>query len=85
MKSGSTTRGLREGITLIGDIVNKPQEAALVRAMDKGHQNGQQRLQSVPENERVRLYGENPELTYGSGKYTGLMMAHAGAEWRHPR
>lgn len=74
-------RGLREGITLIGDIVNKPQEAkALIEAMDKGRKMVSDRLQSVPENERVRAYMANPELTtYGSGKYTGLMMAHAGA------
>ncbi|EDH9166096.1 hypothetical protein CC364_07495 [Salmonella enterica subsp. enterica serovar Fallowfield] len=74
-------RGLREGITLIGDIVNKPQEAkALIEAMDKGRKMVSDRLQSVPENGRVRAYMANPELTtYGSGKYTGLMMAHAGA------
>lgn len=74
-------RGLREGITLIGDIVNKPQEAkALIEAMDKGRKMVSDRLQSVPENERVRAYMANPELTtYGSGKYTGLMMAHAEA------
>lgn len=34
----------------------------------------------IPENERVRVYMANPDLnTYGSGKYTGLMMKHAGA------
>lgn len=49
--------------------------------MDKGRKMVSDRLQSVPENERVRAYMANPELTtYGSGKYTGLMMAHAGAE-----
>lgn len=80
-------RGLREGIALIGDIVNKPQEAkALIEAMEKGRKMVSDRLQSVPENERVRAYMANPELTtYGSGKYTGLMMAHAGRSmWRHP-
>ncbi|STT26443.1 putative ABC transport system periplasmic binding component [Klebsiella pneumoniae] len=30
--------------------------------------------------QRVRVYMANPDLnTYGAGKYTGLMMAHAGA------
>lgn len=74
-------RGLREGIALIGDIVNKPQEAkALTEAMDKGRRMVSDCLQSIPENQRVRAYMANPELTtYGSGKYTGLMMAHAGA------
>ncbi|HCB0524698.1 ABC transporter substrate-binding protein [Klebsiella pneumoniae] len=34
----------------------------------------------IPQNQRVRVYMANPDLnTYGAGKYTGLMMAHAGA------
>ncbi|VTR52653.1 corrinoid ABC transporter substrate-binding protein [Serratia fonticola] len=38
------------------------------------------RLQDIPEDQRVRVYMANPDLTtYGSGKYTGLMMQHAGA------
>lgn len=74
-------RGLREGIALIGDIVNKPQEAkALIDATDKGRKLVSDRLQAIPEDQRVRAYMANPDLTtYGSGKYTGLMMAHAGA------
>ncbi|MDB2178607.1 ABC transporter substrate-binding protein [Citrobacter farmeri] len=74
-------RGLREGITLIGDIVNKPNEAkALIDATDKGRKRVSDRLQAIPEDQRVRAYMANPDLTtYGSGKYTGLMMAHAGA------
>lgn len=74
-------RGLREGITLIGDIVNKPEEAkALIAATDKGRKMVSDRLQAIPDDQRVRAYMANPELTtYGSGKYTGLMMAHAGA------
>ncbi|MGS9149774.1 hypothetical protein ACQWF9_26985, partial [Salmonella enterica subsp. enterica serovar Infantis] len=45
-------RGLREGITLIGDIVKKPQEAnALIEALDQGRKMVSDRLQSVPENE----------------------------------
>jgi iron complex transport system substrate-binding protein len=74
-------RGLREGITLIGDIVNKPQAAkALIEATDRGRKIVSDRLQALPEAKRVRAYMANPDLTtYGSGKYTGLMMAHAGA------
>ena len=74
-------RGLREGIALIGDIVNKPQEAkALIDATDKGRKLVSDRLLAIPEDQRVRAYMANPDLTtYGSGKYTGLMMAHAGA------
>lgn len=74
-------QGLREGITLIGEIVNKPQEAkALIDATAKGRKMVSDRLKDIPEQKRIRAYMANPELTtYGSGKYTGLMMAHAGA------
>lgn len=74
-------QGLREGITLIGEIVNKPQEAkALIDATVKGRKMVSDRLKDIPEQKRIRAYMANPELTtYGSGKYTGLMMAHAGA------
>lgn len=73
--------GLREGITLIGEIVNKPAEAkALIAATDAGRKRVSDRLKDLPPQQRVRAYMANPELTtYGSGKYTGLMMAHAGA------
>ncbi|MFU2165937.1 ABC transporter substrate-binding protein [Lelliottia nimipressuralis] len=73
--------GLREGITLIGEIVNKPQEAKdLIAATDKGRKMVSDRLKDIPAEKRIRAYMANPELTtYGSGKYTGLMMAHAGA------
>lgn len=73
--------GLQEGIRLIGQIVNKPQQAeALIAATFSSRQLTHDRLKSVPEAERLRVYMANPELTtYGSGKYTGLMMIHAGA------
>jgi iron complex transport system substrate-binding protein len=73
--------GLREGIALIGEIVNKPAEAkALIAATDAGRRLVSDRLKDLPAEQRVRAYMANPELTtYGSGKYTGLMMAHAGA------
>lgn len=39
-----------------------------------------ERLGDIPAEKRVRAYMANPDLhTYGSGKYTGLMMEHAGA------
>ncbi len=74
-------QGLREGIALIGDIINKPEEAkALTDAAFAGRQHVADRLNSLSDQQRVRAYMANPELTtYGSGKYTGLMMAHAGA------
>lgn len=74
-------QGLREGITLIGDIINKPKEAkALNDATFAGRKMVRDRLKDIPAENRIRAYMANPELTtYGSGKYTGLMMAHAGA------
>lgn len=73
-------KGLREGITLIGEIVNKPAEAkALITATDEGRKIVSDRLKDVPAEKRIRAYMANPELTtYGSGKYTGLMMLHVG-------
>ncbi|MBB7344965.1 ABC transporter substrate-binding protein [Escherichia coli] len=74
-------KGLYEGIMLIGNIINKPEEAkALIKATENGRRMVSNRLQLLPEEQRVRAYIANPELTtYGSGKYTGLMMKHAGA------
>ncbi|TPD93463.1 hypothetical protein FJP68_13780 [Pantoea vagans] len=74
-------KGLREGITLIGEIINKPEEAkALIEATDQGRKIVSDRLRDIPVDKRIRAYMANPDLTtYGSGKYTGLMMLHAGA------
>ena len=74
-------RGIKEGITLIGDVVNRPEQAqALIDAAFAGCKMVSDRLKNIPEQQRVRAYMANPDLTtYGSGKYTGLMMAHAGA------
>ncbi|MEQ4674346.1 ABC transporter substrate-binding protein [Providencia vermicola] len=73
--------GLKEGIALIGDIVNKPDNAkALIEETFDSREVVAQHLKNIPENQRIRSYMANPELTtYGSGKYTGLMMQHAGA------
>ncbi|MGK3122513.1 ABC transporter substrate-binding protein [Candidatus Pantoea formicae] len=73
--------GIKEGITLIGEVVNKQQQAKdLIAAAFAGRKLVSDRLKDIPEQQRVRAYMANPDLTtYGSGKYTGLMMAHAGA------
>lgn len=73
--------GLKEGITLIGDIMNKEDQAKqLIDYYQEQQQRVAKRLTSVKPKDRVRVYMANPELaTYGSGKYTGLMMEHAGA------
>ncbi|MFT4274153.1 MAG: ABC transporter substrate-binding protein [Pantoea sp.] len=73
--------GIKEGITLIGEVVNRQAQAkALIAAAFAGRQKVTDRLRSVPAQQRVRAYMANPDLTtYGAGKYTGLMMSHAGA------
>lgn len=74
-------QGLKEGIRLIGSVVNRQQQAeALIQAAFAQRALIAQRLKDIPPQQRIRVYMANPELTtYGSGKYTGLMMAHAGA------
>jgi len=73
--------GLAQGIRLIGDVVGQqPQAEKLITATFSQRQQVARRLQDIPGKARVRVYMANPDLTtYGTGKYTGLMMAHAGA------
>lgn len=74
-------QGLKDGIRLIGEVVNhQPQAEALIKATFDERQQTANRLKDIPADRRIRAYMANPDLTtYGSGKYTGLMMAHAGA------
>lgn len=74
-------QGLKTGITLIGEVVNRQkQAAALIDYTFAQRKLVSDRLQSLPPQQRIRVYMANPDLgTYGSGKYTGLMMNHAGA------
>lgn len=73
--------GLKAGIRLIGTVVNRSSQAEeLLTAAFSQRKLIAARLHDIPESQRVRVYMANPELTtYGSGKYTGLMMTHAGA------
>lgn len=73
--------GLQDGIHLIAKVVNRePQGEALIDYTFAQREKVAQRLKDIPESQRVRVYMANPDLTtYGSGKYTGLMMQHAGA------
>lgn len=73
--------GLRQGIRLIGEVVNRQKQAAELISYTFGQRERlDQRLTALPQDRRTRVYMANPELTtYGSGKYTGLMMSHAGA------
>ena len=73
--------GLKEGILLIGNVLNAEKEAKdLIDYTFKNRQLVTDRLKNIPQEKRVQVYMANPDLTtYGSGKYTGLMMEHAGA------
>ena len=73
--------GLKKGIRLIGDVVNRQKQAqALIDYTFSERKLTADRLKAIPADQRIRTYMANPDLTtYGSGKYTGLMMAHAGA------
>lgn len=73
--------GLKQGIRLIGQVVGRQAQAeALIQYTFSARTLANSPVADIPENERVRVYMANPDLnTYGSGKYTGLMMKHAGA------
>lgn len=73
--------GLKQGIRLIGDVVERQKQAeALIDYTFKARAAANQPVANIPAAQRVRVYMANPDLnTYGSGKYTGLMMEHAGA------
>ncbi|HAT1570519.1 TPA: ABC transporter substrate-binding protein [Kluyvera cryocrescens] len=73
--------GLKQGIRLIGEVVNRQAEAsALIDYTFAARAKFNAPVSAIPPAEKVRVYMANPDLnTYGSGKYTGLMMQHAGA------
>lgn len=73
--------GLKEGIRLIGDVMGKQKQAdELITYTFSQREDVTKRLSDLTPQQRVRVYMANPDLTtYGSDKYTGLMMQHAGA------
>lgn len=73
--------GLKQGIRLIGEVVNRKKQAdELIRYTFSARQKFNAPVAEIAEDKKVRVYMANPDLnTYGSGKYTGLMMQHAGA------
>ena len=75
------SEGLKQGIRLIGEVVNRKAEAEeLIRYTYSARAQANAPVADIPDDQRVRVYMANPDLnTYGSGKYTGLMMKHAGA------
>lgn len=74
--------GFREGVRLIAEILGKTDAGEdLIAAATESRALVAERLADVAESDRVRSYMANPDLTtYGTGKYTGLMMAYAGAK-----
>lgn len=73
--------GFATGVRLIGDILDRKDRAeAMIAVTQKYRGLVAGRLADLPAEQRVSAYMANPELnTYGHGKYTGLMMARAGA------
>lgn len=73
--------GLKQGIRLIADVVGRqPQGETLIEETFRLRAKFNAPVADIPAEKRVRVYMANPDLnTYGSGKYTGLMMNHAGA------
>lgn len=73
--------GLTQGIELIAQVFEKEKQGKeLVKAAFANRKMLAERLGDIPAEKRVRTYMANPDLnTYGSGKYTGLMLEHAGA------
>lgn len=73
--------GLKQGIRLIGEVVDRKAQAEdLIRYTFDARAKFNAPVANIPADQRVRVYMANPDLnTYGSGKYTGLMMEHAGA------
>lgn len=74
--------GLKQGIRLIGEVVDRKQQAeALINYTFAARAKFNAPVANIAEADKVRVYMANPDLnTYGSGKYTGLMMEHAGAK-----
>ena len=72
--------GLKAGVKLIGAIVGKSDRAdQLLDYAFSRRAMVQDRVAGLPQADRVRLYMANPDLsTYGSGKYTGVIMARSG-------
>lgn len=74
------THGMFEGITLLGEVYGKQEKAAaLIDTIKKNRAIVAEHLGDIPFEQRVSCYMANPDLhTYGSGKYTGVIMDRAG-------
>mgnify|MGYP000872875867 CR=1 FL=1 len=74
------TEGMKEGIALLGEVYGKQAKAKeLIGTIENNRKVIADHLGSIPDEKRVSCYMANPELhTYGSGKYTGVIMDRAG-------
>jgi len=75
------TEGFKEGVALIGKVVGKEKAAAeLVEYTLNNREIVKTRMASIPADQaRISCYMANPDLyTYGTGKYTGVIMERAG-------
>ncbi|TYB29502.1 ABC transporter substrate-binding protein [Aggregatibacter actinomycetemcomitans] len=80
-ENNAYNEGLKRGIEIIAEVFEKKaQGEELIKATFANREMLAARLGNIPAEKRVRTYIANPNLgTYGSGKYTGLMLEHAGA------
>jgi len=74
------TEGLKHSISIIGNAIGKQKEADdLIAYTYKNRDFVLNRTASIPRSERVKVYNANPDLfTYGTGKYTGVIIDRAG-------
>ena len=74
------SEGLKNGITLIGEIVGESDRAnKLIDYAFARRKIVEERVGTIADADRVRLYMANPDMgTYGSGKYTGVIMKRSG-------
>lgn len=72
--------GLKIGVKLIGEIVGRSERAAeLLDFAFANRKRVEERVAKIADADRVRLYMANPKMsTYGSGKYTGVIMKRSG-------
>lgn len=73
--------GFYEGVKILGELSNHEKDAAeLINFVKKSQADLNAKFSNFIVDKRPRVYMANPDLTtYGSGKYTGVMLARAGA------
>ncbi|UVK44565.1 ABC transporter substrate-binding protein [Mesorhizobium sp. AR07] len=74
------SEGLKNGVKLIGEIVGESARAdKLIDYAFAKRKMVEERVGAIGDADRVRLYMANADMgTYGSGKYTGVIMKRSG-------